>query len=72
MAIGYHSYADHLVSDARSMAMTCPFRYAAIAEGPESTLTGRPRMESMKPRGRLGAAPCSRRVPLGSTNTTLQ
>jgi hypothetical protein len=29
-------------------------------------------MEVTKLSGRLGAAPCSRRVPLGSTNTTLQ
>ena len=52
--------------------MTCSFRYDAIAHGPESTFTGRPIMEVMKLAGRLGAAPCSRCVPLGSTNTTLQ
>ena len=28
-------------------------------------------MEVMKLAGRLGAAPCSRRVPVGSTNTTI-
>ena len=72
MAIGHHAYAAHRVSDARSEAMTCSFRYAAIAHGPESTFTGRPIIEVMKLAGRLGAAPCSRCVPLGSTNTTLQ
>ena len=52
--------------------MTCSFRYAAIAHGPESAFTGRPIMEVTKLTGRLGAAPSSRRAQLGSTNTTLQ
>ena len=34
--------------------MTGSFRYAAIADGPASTFTGRPMMESMKLAGRLG------------------
>src|SRR5579862_3638198 len=71
-AIGHHSYSAHRVSVVRSAAMTCSLRYAAIAHGPDSAFTGRPIMEVMKLAGRLGAAPCSRRVPAVSTNTMLQ
>src|SRR6266436_319716 len=71
-AIGHHLSAAHRVSVVRSAAMTCSFRYAAIAHGPESAFSGLPTMEVTKLSGRLGAAPCSRHVPLGSINTTLQ
>src|SRR5260370_20605568 len=71
-AIGHHLSAAHRVSVVRSAAMTCSFRYAAIAHGPESAFSGLPTMEVTKLSGRLGAAPCSRHVQLVSTSTTLQ
>src|ERR1700734_3274616 len=71
-AIGHQPYSAHRVSVLRSVAITCLFRCTAMAQGPDSTLMGRPTMEVMKLVGRLGAAPFSRRLPLGSTNTTLQ
>src|SRR3984957_21069502 len=71
-AIEHHPSAVHRVSTARSGAMICSFKKAAIAQGPESALRARPMIELMKLCGRLGAAPCARCAPLGSITTTLQ